>query len=232
MNEFQILEDMLKSKDENNGGRIALIRHAHRLDLPPDERQKNISITPQGECIAKILGNNIPIDTSLILSHSGLIRTQKTAECINLGFKQKGGFTRKLFAIQSQYGTYVHSNQIYQWGWRTDFLTQWMKGYISPEIIDPPQKAVYKILGMLLDNQKSNCYNPSSHEIYLHVGHDWDIIALQYVGLNLSPEKHSVGFLEGIIMERKDTTLRMWRNGHCSSLKLQDFGLNFIGKER
>ncbi len=219
--QFQIIEDLQQC--QTTTGKIIIIRHAHRMELPLDARQININITLQGEVDAEKLGAMLPLAYSLVLSYSGIIRTQTTAECIANGFQKVGGVVQKPFAIQSQYGSYIHSNQIYQWGVISTFLKQWLTGTIPQEILDPPHKAAHKLLVMLLDTQKSNCHNPKEKEIYLHVGHDWDIIALQYAGLNFHPDIHPVDFLEGLILEKKETGIKMLRHGHCSSLLPEDF---------
>ena len=213
---MQLIEDLKLSGMRPSC--VVLVRHAHRGELPPDKGQRAVPITAEGEAAARALGAGMPAGTRLLLSHTGTARTSRTAECIADGHASAGGASGPPFAIRAEQGSYVHSDRIYQLGWQHGFVEDWLASRIDPKVIDPPHLAARRIVGMLTDVKQSNCPSPADGELYVHVGHDWDILAVQYVALGFAPQAHPVGFLDGIVIELKSSRLFAWRDGVSGSV--------------
>jgi broad specificity phosphatase PhoE len=213
MKNMQILNDL--SRMDDNLHIIIYCRHAERPELPPDETHCDIPITDAGRAAALQLGSSLPHDKRLFLRHTGVARTIQTAEAIAEGFSKITRSIIDIKVIQSQYGSYVHSSEIFRIGWQHDFVANWLNGSVAPEIIDHPTMAARRILGTLLDSARSNCPVYAPGTLYVHIGHDWDIYLLQHILLGLMPESNPVGFLEGIILGiGMENHFVACRNGH------------------
>ncbi len=184
-------------------------------------------MTQEGRASARLLGTRLPAGTVLDIRHTGAARTCQTAASVEEGYLKIGGTVASNQAIQSEHGSYVHSDEIYSLGWRSGFVSRWLGNEIDPRVIDPPTEAARRILGILLDVDRGNCPTPIRGRLYLHVGHDWDIMALQHHLLGFSPDLHPVAWLGGIVIGWvRDDEIVVVGNGVVKRGNPQEFGLD------
>lgn len=70
---------------------IIILRHSHRKHSDDPWRVSKLKLTSLGHEIARIFGENLPLERELRLFYSFLDRCKETAEDILRGFKSKGG---------------------------------------------------------------------------------------------------------------------------------------------
>ncbi|MFC1706154.1 hypothetical protein ACFL59_04925 [Planctomycetota bacterium] len=217
---MQILRDLLLA--EATGRPTVLLRHAHRGELPPDARHRHVPLTAEGEDAARCLGSFLPPDRTLLLTHSGTTRTERTAQLLADGFADAGGECGYFETVRCVGGSYVHSDEVYLLCRDSDFMQRWFHGLIDTRLLDPPEAAASSLLQMLFDPAVSNCALPEVGELYVHVGHDWDIYVVQRALLGALPWDEPVEFLDGLALVRSACSIHGWRNGIRGGLAWPD----------
>lgn len=207
---------LLKWIKENRPNRISvLLRHAPRGRPSKRGDYHNIPLTPEGRRRAFEFGKQLPRDKLVRFFHSSVPRCKETAECIRKGVISNGGSALLMGERDFLAGIIINPkdviNKIENMG-ASNFARKWLNRELDKKIMDDPYKVASKIVnGLIISMQEKN---DIQHKIDIHVTHDWNILPVRDLLLNVKhEEKGWPQYLDGVIVTRdvNKITLR-WRD--------------------
>jgi len=215
MENNQLLECI--SKVSSN--RIAvLLRHPIRAEPDRHKDYYNIPLAPEGRKMAIEFGKKLPRDKLVRIFHSPIPRCRETAEYIKKGIISSTGTAvlmgeKDFLSAQFIINPKDMINMIEKMG-ISNFARKWLNRELDKKIMEDPYKVISNMLnGVLYFMQEDSDVR---HAIDVHVTHDWNILPIKDILLNIKHE--DVGwpdYLDGIILTSdsndKKITLR-WKD--------------------
>lgn len=179
---------------------IIILRHSQRFEPKlvneSDLKGANMELTPLGKEIAKIFGENLPIDRPIRLFHSPRSRCKVTAEKICQGFKEVNGRGDYIGEYNALYGIGIN-NQSYLDEFNTyknyQVILRYLAGVYSPDLW-PPAQPFYKRSGEQIWSQIENI---SEGGINIFVTHDFHTMIFRFGWFGLPPDEQWVDYLGG-----------------------------------
>ncbi|MBY9013050.1 MAG: histidine phosphatase family protein [Candidatus Lokiarchaeota archaeon] len=179
-----------------------IMRHSQRnepkLVNESDIEGANMELTPLGEEIAKIFGNNLPKNRAVRLFHSPRSRCKVTAEKIYQGFTEMNGRGQFIGECNALYGigingqSYLDEFNSYK---NYQVILKYLAGIYSPELW-PPAEPFYKRSG---DRIWSQTESSSQGGINIFITHDFHIMIFRFGWFGLPPDEHWVDYLGGFV---------------------------------
>lgn len=205
--------ELLKAiqKFPKNSKIILVLRHSHRNKPKKIEDLPKLRLTEIGHAIAKRFGEELPIDRSIRLFHSVVMRCQETADNILEGFTKKSGIGKIKGALQPLFFAGTAPNffiDMFRNVSPLRFINQWAAGHYSPECITQFQKYSEDAASVIWNEINS----APEKSIDIHVTHDIFLIALRYGWFGLPPGKEWVPFLGGFAFIIHDNKITLFYN--------------------
>ncbi len=210
--ENQLLE-WIKQIDSNE--MAVLLRHPPRGE--PKDREEgyaSIPLTPEGEKMAFELGRELSKDALVRVFHSPIPRCKETARCMIEGIASRGGSAvlmgeRDFLGPQFITGPKDMGAMIGKIG-ESGFAREWLNRKLDKRIMDDPYNVASNVInGLVTSLQEKN----DLCRIDIHVTHDWNILPVRDLLLNVRHEAMGwPDYLDGVVFTRNDSrvTLR-WR---------------------
>ena len=195
---------------------VVLLRHPPRGE--PKERGKgyvSIPLTPEGERMAFELGRELPKEALVRVFHSPVPRCKETAQFMLEGIVSRGGSAvlmgeRDFLGPQFITGPKDMGAMIEKIG-GSNFAREWLNRKLDRKVMDDPYKVASNVInGLVVSMQEKN---DSQHRIDIHVTHDWNMLSVKDILLNVKHEERGwPDYLDGVILTRDagEITLR-WR---------------------
>ncbi|NVM37379.1 MAG: histidine phosphatase family protein [Candidatus Lokiarchaeota archaeon] len=213
----QIIEGLKKFPD--NSKIILLLRHSQRNEPEDFDVAANLNLTPEGRKIAKIFGENLPIDKSIRLFHSKADRCRDTAEEIFNGFKQIGGeavlkgILLPLYRIGISMDFFMEENKKYD---ILEIFNRWSAGLYSPELWSPlisySQKAT-EIMWVEIENAPEKALD-------IHVTHDLHLLALRFGWFGIPPSKKWINYLGGFALSFIEDKILLYNDNKVTTVEI------------
>ncbi|MFX1497023.1 MAG: hypothetical protein ACFFBH_05830 [Promethearchaeota archaeon] len=206
---------------------IIILRHSHRKHSDDPWRVSKLKLTSLGHEIARIFGENLPLERELRLFYSFLDRCKETAEDILRGFKSKGGigFLMNNLDVLVDIGmepdtffTEITNHSL------INFFFRWIAGLYPPEILTPfnifCQQAAYTIWEKI--------EHAPNKGIDIHVSHDLIILSYKFGWFGLLPNNYWPSFLGGFAFTFNKETILLLDNNGFTSIEIPYWWKNYL----
>jgi len=213
----QIIEGL--KKFPANSKIILLLRHSQRNEPEDFDVDADLNLTPEGRNIAKIFGENLPIDKSIRLFHSKAARCKDTAEEIYNGFKKSGGqavikgHLLPLYHIGISIDVFMEENKKYD---ILKIFNRWSAGLYSPEFWSPliqySQKAA-ELMWFEIENTPEKALD-------IHVTHDLHLLALRFGWFGIPPSKKWINYLGGFAFSFIDKKILLYNDNKLINVEI------------
>ena len=181
---------------------IIILRHSQRYEPKlvneGDLKGANMELTPLGQEVAKIFGENLPVDRPIRLFHSPSNRCKVTAEKIYQGLKEVNGRGNLIGECNALYGIGIN-NQSYLDEFNTyknyQVILRYLAGVYSPDLW-PPAKPFYQRSGEQIWSQIESI---SDGGINIFVTHDFHTMIFRFGWFGLPPDERWIDYLGGFV---------------------------------
>jgi len=178
----------------------AIMRHAARYPIVDSAQPTLAEITPEGAATAEAMGQCLSGFTHVRLFHSPVKRCQQTAICLARGLKS-AGITVEHIGPENALGV-DYILDLKEAGRLTElhgdhFVRLWIKQQISDSVVRAAKSIVEEKMAYL--TTKLTEPNQGGRRLDLHVTHDWNILIMRELLLNLRHEEMGwLTFLDGL----------------------------------
>jgi len=193
-----------------------IMRHAARYQIANSAQPTLAEITPEGAAAAEEMGRRLSGFERVRLFHSPVKRCQQTADCLARGIQEVGIMVDHVGPEIALGVDYILD--LTEAGRLSDlhgehFVRLWMKKQISEAVVRAAKPIVEEKLAYLT----TKLAEPSSggRRLDLHVTHDWNILILRELLLNLRHEEMGwLAFLDGLAFARHADQLEVVYRDH------------------
>lgn len=178
----------------------AMMRHAARYPITDSTQPTLAEITPEGAAAAEAMGQRLSGFGRVRLFHSPVKRCQQTATCLARGLTSTGVTVEHLGPEDALGVNYILD--LKEAGRLSDlhgehFVRLWIKRQISESVVRAAKPIVEEKLAYL--TTKLTEPNPGNRRLDLHITHDWNILIMRELLLNLRHEEMGwLTFLDGL----------------------------------
>jgi hypothetical protein len=179
----------------------AIMRHAARYEIADSAHPTLAEITPEGAAAAEEMGRRLSGFERVRLFHSPVKRCRQTADCLARGIRDVGIMVVDHVGSEKTLGV-DYILDLREAGRLSDLLGEhfvrlWMKKQISEAVVRAAKPIVEEKLAYLTSKLAEPSLN--GRRLDLHVTHDWNILILRELLLDLRHEEMGwLAFLDGL----------------------------------
>jgi hypothetical protein len=194
----------------------AIMRHAARYPIANSAQPTLAEITPEGAAAAEEMGRRLSGFERVRLFHSPVKRCQQTAACLARGLKGAGITIDHLGPEDALGVDYILD--LKEAGRLSDlhgehFVRLWMQQQIPESVVRAAKPIVEEKLAYLTTKLAEP--SPGGRRLDLHVTHDWNILILRELLLDLRHEEMGwLAFLDGLAFAKNADQLEVVYRNH------------------
>jgi hypothetical protein len=192
---------------------VVLMRHAAR-EFDPELHDLDNPLTAEGRARALEVGARLPLEVTVRGYASPPQRCMETAALILEGHRCEGGAVTRHRPLEAL-GVFYALDQMKMWkamhaaGGLVPFVTGWIRGEASPDVMIPADLAARLVLGTLAEKLRRPL---AEAQLDVCVSHDMTLYLLREVLLEEPAAGPEVAFLDALVLYQRDAEL--WMGSH------------------
>ncbi len=204
----ELLETIHKLPSAANAA--AVMRHAARHPIANPSEPTLAEITADGAKAAEAFGAQITGFARVRLFHSPVKRCRQTAECIAQG-ASSAGLAAEVAGPREELGVDYIRDLVEAGRWTVKhgdhFVRLWITGQAPETVIGPARELAERQRDFVAARLREAA--PGGRRLDLHVSHDWNVIVLRELLLDVRHEDAGwLTFLDGVAFTKESGALR------------------------
>lgn len=176
---------------------LLMIRHSHRVESDSVDELKTLELTDLGHRMAVAFGQRLPIDRPVRVFYTPIDRTKQTAQGIVHGLREINGDVKLECRLCTLLGPMGDPDRFISLSLDigfANFFNQWISGNIEPDILEPLQDYIKRLVPMTL----GELTKVQENVLNIYVTHDLTIMTARFAFFGIKTDNKSlIPFLGG-----------------------------------